>query len=169
MLFPEGIATKALRRGEVFWTDEASRTPGANLEVVAAYKVQQFLAVPLLGAGGKLLGMFGVLDRLEGGGISEEDVRRARALSNQAAIMLEAVDNLHASEQHRRQAEALVELARQIDGILRLPDFAHRFVCLTSELTGSQSGFLAVPHEGNWQVAAFCQPKLPSPRLLGAA
>ena len=110
VLFPEGIATKALRRGEVFWTDEASRTPGANLEVVAAYKVQQFLAVPLLGAGGKLLGMFGVLDRLEGGGISEEDVRRARALSNQAAIMLEAAGNLHASEQHRRQAEALVEL-----------------------------------------------------------
>jgi PAS domain S-box-containing protein len=165
VLFPEGIATKALRRGEVFWTDEASRTPGANLEVVAAYEVQQFLAVPLLGAGGKLLGMFGVLDRLEGGGISEEDVRRARALSNQAAIMLEAAGNLHASEQHRRQAEALVELARQIDGILRLPDFAHRFVCLTSELTGSQSGFLAVPHEGNWQVAAFCQPKLPSSRL----
>ena len=168
VLFPEGIATKALRRGEVFWTDEASRTPGANLEVVAAYKVQQFLAVPLLGAGGKLLGMFGVLDRLDGGGISEEDVRRARALSNQAAIMLEAAGNLHASEQHRRQAEALVELARQIDGVLRLPDFAHRFVCLTSELTGSQSGFLAVPQEGNWQVAAFCQPKLPSLRLLGA-
>lgn len=167
VLFPEGIATKALRRGEVFWTDEASRTPGANLEVVAAYKVQQFLAVPLLGAGGKLLGMFGVLDRLDGGGISEEDVRRARALSNQAAIMLEAAGSLHASEQHRRQAEALVELARQIDGILRLPDFAHRFVCLTSELTGSQSGFLAVPQEGNWQVAAFCQPKLPSSRLLG--
>lgn len=167
VLFPEGIATKALRRGEVFWTDEASRTPGANLEVVAAYKVQQFLAVPLLGAGGKLLGMFGVLDRLDGGGISEEDVRRARALSNQAAIMLEAAGSLHASEQHRRQAQALVELARQIDGILRLPDFAHRFVCLTSELTGSQSGFLAVPQEGNWQVAAFCQPKLPSSRLLG--
>ena len=168
VLFPEGIATKALRCGELFWTDEASRTPGANVAVVAAYKVQQFLAVPLLGTGGKLLGMFGVLDRLEGGGISEEDVRRARALSNQAAIMLEAAGNLHASEQHRRQAEALVELARQIDGILRLPDFAHRFVSLTSELTGSQSGFLAVSHEGNWQIAAFCQPKLPSSRLLGA-
>lgn len=166
VVFPEGIATKALRSGEVFWTDEASRTPGANLEAVAAYKVQQFLAVPLLGTGGRLLGMFGVLDRLDGGGISEEDVRRARALSNQAAIMLEAASNLHASEQHRRQAEALVELARQIDGILRLPDFAHRFVCLTSELTGSQSGFLVVPQEGKWQLAAFCRPKAPSSRLL---
>jgi len=30
-IFPEGIATQALRAKEVFWTDEASRTPGANL------------------------------------------------------------------------------------------------------------------------------------------
>ncbi|MGC2447678.1 MAG: GAF domain-containing protein, partial [Candidatus Sulfotelmatobacter sp.] len=81
-LFPEGIATKALRAKEVFWTDEASRTPGANLEVVSKYKVHQFLAVPLLGAGGTLLGMFGLLDRLDGTGISQEDIRRARALSN---------------------------------------------------------------------------------------
>jgi hypothetical protein len=82
VLFPEGIATEALHRGEVFWTDEASRTPGANLEVVAAYKVQQFLAVPLLGTGGKLLGMFGVLDRLTRRGITErfpeEAERRTR-------------------------------------------------------------------------------------------
>src|SRR5215470_3847705 len=27
-VFPEGVATKALRSKEVFWTDEASRTPG---------------------------------------------------------------------------------------------------------------------------------------------
>ena len=47
--FPEGVATKALRSKEVFWTDEASLTPGANLDVVTKYKVHQFLAVPLLG------------------------------------------------------------------------------------------------------------------------
>ncbi|HWJ47642.1 MAG TPA: GAF domain-containing protein, partial [Candidatus Udaeobacter sp.] len=57
-IFPEGVATKALRSKEVFWTDEASRVPGANVEVVSKYKVHQFLAVPLLGASGKLLGMF---------------------------------------------------------------------------------------------------------------
>ena len=113
VVFPEGIATKALRAKEVFWTDEASRTPGANLDVVTDTKVKQFLSVPLLGPRGKLLGMFGVLDRLDGAGISQEDIRRARALSNQAAVMLEAANNLHLSEQHRRQAEALVDLARR--------------------------------------------------------
>ena len=159
VVFPEGIATKALRAKEVFWTDEASRTPGANLDVVSEYKVKQFLSVPLLGPRGKLLGMFGVLDRLDGAGISQEDIRRARALSNQAAVMLEAANNLHLSEQHRRQAEALVDLAREIDGALRLPDFARRFVARTAELTGSSSGLLAVPHEGSWHIAAISHPE----------
>ena len=153
-VFPEGIATKALRAKEVFWTDEASSTPGANLDVVAKYNVRQFLAVPLLGTNGHLLGMFGVLDRLDGTGISQEDIRRARALSNQAAVMLEVASNLHSSEKHRRRAEALIDLAGEIDGALRLPEFGRRFVCRIAELTGSQAGLLAVRHEGQWQIAA---------------
>jgi len=159
-LFPEGIATKALRAKEVFWTDEASRTPGANLEVVSKYKVHQFLAVPLLGAGGKLLGMFGLLDRLDGTGISQEDIRRARALSNQAAVMLEAASSLHLSEQHRRQAEVLVDLAREIDGVLHLPEFARRFVCHTAEVMGSRGGLLALFQEERLQVVAVHQQRL---------
>lgn len=162
-VFPEGIATKALRAKEVFWTDEASRMPGANAEVVSKYKVHQFLAVPLLGASGKLLGMFGLLDRLDGTGISQEDIRRARALSNQAAVVLEVASNLHLSEQHRRRAEALIELARDIDGSLRLPEFASRFVRRTAELTGSRGGLLAVQQEGRWQAIALHQQQMALP------
>ncbi len=159
-LFPEGVATKALREKEVFWTDEASRTPGANLDAVSKYKVHQFLAVPLLGAGGGILGMFGLLDRLDGTGISQEDIRRARALSNQAAVMLEVAHSLHVSEQHRRRAEILIDLAREIDGALRLPEFAQRFVSRMAEVTRSRAGLLAIPHEGRWQVAALHQQRL---------
>ncbi len=154
-LFPEGIATRALRAKEVFWTNEASRTPGINLELITKYKVQQLLAVPLLGASGVLLGMFGVIDRVDGIGISPEDIRRARALSNQAAVVLESARNLHLSEQHRRRAEALIELAREIDGTLHLPEFARRFVARTAESTGARAGLLALLQEGRWQVAAL--------------
>src|SRR6516165_5987664 len=42
-IFPEGVATQAVRSKEVFWTDEARRVPGANAEAVRKYKVQQFL------------------------------------------------------------------------------------------------------------------------------
>ncbi len=154
-LFPEGIATRALRAKEVFWTNEASRTPGINLEVVTKYKVQQLLTVPLLGTSGTVLGMFGVIDRVDGIGISQEDIRRARALSNQAAVVLESARNLHLSEQHRRRAEALIELAREIDGTLHLPEFARRFVSRTAELTGARAGLLALLQDGRWQVAAL--------------
>ena len=167
--FPEGIATKALRSKEVFWTDEASRTPGANLDVISKYKVHQFLAVPLLGTSGRLLGMFGMLDRLDGTGISQEDIRRARALSNQAAVMLEVASNLHLSEQHRRRAEALIELARDIDGTLRLPDFAARFVGRSIELTSSREGLLAVQQEAKWQVVALHQPRPALPAAISDA
>lgn len=169
--FPEGIATKALRAQEVFWTDEAGRTPGANLDVVSKYKVHQFLAVPLLGTSGKLLGMFGLLDRPAGTGISPEDIRRARALSNQAAVMLEVASNLDLSEQHRRRAEALIELARDLDGTLRLSEFAPRFVARTVELTGSRQGLLALQQEGRWQAAAVHRhrPGLPAPALSPTA
>src|SRR5205807_1433638 len=119
---------KALRAKEVFSTDDASKMPDANLDVIAEYGVKQFLAVPLLGADGAVLGMFGVLDRLDGTGISPEDIRRARALSNQVAVVLGVAHNLHSSELHRRRAEAMMELAHEIDGVLRLPDFARRFV-----------------------------------------
>ncbi len=160
--FPEGVATQALRTKEVFWTDEASRTPGANLDVIAKYRVHQFLGVPLLGSSGQVLGMFAVLDRLDHTGISQEDIRRARALSNQAAVVLEVAKNLHLSEQHRRRAEALIELAREIDGALRLPEFARRFVCRAADLTGSSAGLLAVAHEGRFQVIALhAKPEMP--------
>jgi PAS domain S-box-containing protein len=154
--FPEGVATKALRAKDVFWTDEASRV-GVNIDIVSKHKVHQFLAVPLLGASGRLLGMFGVLDRLDSTGISPEDIRRARALSNQASVTLEITHNLHLSEQRRRRAEALTELAHDIDGNLRLPEFASRFVRRTAALTGSRAGLLAVLQEGRWQAVAFHQ------------
>ncbi len=154
-LFPEGVASAALRAKEVFWTDEASRTPGVNQEVISKYKVSQLMVVPLLGTNGRVLGMFGVLDRRDGTGISPEDIRRARALANQVAVVVEVARNLHHSEQQRRRAEALIELAGEMGGALRLPDLARRLVRRTAELTASRGGMLAVFQEGRWQVAAL--------------
>ncbi len=173
--FPEGVATRTLRAKEVFWTDDATQVPGVNIEAISAYKVHQFLSVPLLGTSGQVLGMFGVLDRLDGSGIGQEDIRRARALSNQAAVALEVARNLHLSERHRRRAEALIELAREMDGTLRLPEFARRFVGRCAELTGSRAGFLAVQHEGQWQLVTLrsdeavvvAAPTMGSPDLSG--
>jgi two-component system NtrC family sensor kinase len=161
---PEGVATRVLRAKEVFWTDDAGRIPGVNVDAITKYRVRQVLCVPLLGSGGQVLGMFGVLDRLDGAGVSQEDVRRARALSNQAAVALEVTRNLHLSEQHRRRAEALTELACDLNSALRLPEFARRFVSRAADLTGFHMGLLAVPQEGRFQVVAlYPQPLPPAP------
>jgi len=159
-VFPEGIVTRTLRGKEVFWSDDVTQNEGANLEAVAQYKARQLLAVPLLGADGKVLGMFGVLDRSDATGISQQDIRRARALAAQVSVVLEVAHNLHQSEQHRKRSEALTLLAREIDGLLRLPDFARKFVDHAVPLAGARAGAVALFQEGRFQtIALFPAPK----------
>jgi PAS domain S-box-containing protein len=153
--FPEGIATRSLRTKEVFWSDDISKEVGANQQAIAQYDARQLLAVPLLGADGSLLGMFGVLDRLDGTGISREDIRRAKALAAQVSVVLEVAHNLHQSEANRRRSDILIQLAREIDGLLRLPDFARKFLERAVELAGAQAGALALFQDGCFQTVAL--------------
>jgi len=83
--------------------------------------------------------MFGVLDRTEPGPISDEDVRRARALAAQVAIALELTRNLHQSEEHRRRAEALVAITLELNNVLHLPEFTRNFALRAASLLGGQS------------------------------
>ncbi|MFZ1052121.1 MAG: PAS domain S-box protein [Candidatus Sulfotelmatobacter sp.] len=154
-IFPEGIATRALRAKEVFWSDDVSQEAGANQQIITRYQARQLLAVPLLGADGSVLGMFGVLDRLDGTGISREDIRRARALAAQVSVVMEVAHNLHQSERNRRRSDVLVQLGREIDGLLRLPDFARKFVERTIELAGARAGALALFQDGRFQTVAL--------------
>src|SRR5216684_1962286 len=135
----DGVATRALKQKNVFFTDDASKTPGANLDFIAAFQIRQLLAVPLLGSNGEVLGMFGVLDRTEPGPISDEDVRRARALAAQVAIALELTRNLHQSEEHRRRAEALVAITLELNNVLHLPEFTRNFALRAASLLGGRS------------------------------
>jgi len=135
----DGVATRAVKNKNVFFTEDASATPGANLEFVAAFHIRQLLAVPLIGSNGEVLGMFGALDRVAPGPISDEDVRRARALAAQVAIALELTRNLHRSEEHRRRAEALVTLALELNTVLHLPEFMRNLARRAMGLLGSRS------------------------------
>jgi len=96
-----------------------------------------------------------VLDRLDGTGISQEDIRRARALAAQVSVVLEVAHNLHLSEQHRRRAEVLTQLAREIDNLLHLPDFARKFVERAVELADARAGAVALYQDGRFQTVAM--------------
>jgi PAS domain S-box-containing protein len=154
-VFPEGVATRALRAKEVFWSDDLGQLPDVDLEIIARYQARQLMAVPLLGADGRVIGMFGVLDRVDDTGISQQDIRRARALAAQVSVVLEVAHNLHLSEQHRKRSEALTQLAREIDGLLHLPDFARKFVERAIELAGARCGAVALFADGKFQSVAL--------------
>jgi PAS domain S-box-containing protein len=159
-IYPEGIGTRTLRAKEVFWSDDVSKMPGANLEMIAQYQARQLLSVPLLGADGRVLGMFGVLDRLDGTGISREDIRRARALAAQVSVVLEVAHNLHQSELNRKRSDILLQLAREIDGVLHLSDFARKFVERAVEYAGARAGAFVQLIGGRFHAATIHQPTL---------
>ncbi|MFY9558715.1 MAG: PAS domain S-box protein [Terriglobales bacterium] len=144
ILLPDGVAIRTLKQKQVFLTEDAAAVPGANMEFVNSFKIRQLLAVPLLGSTGEVLGMFGMLDRLQPGHIPEEDVRRARALAAQAAIALELTHNLHHSDQHRRRAEALVALALELNTVLHLPEFTRNFARRAADLLGARAVALSL-------------------------
>ncbi|MGH9503583.1 MAG: PAS domain S-box protein [Terriglobales bacterium] len=157
-LFPPGPASRALLSKEVFWSDDPAKVPGADLEMLAQFNVRQLLAVPLLGTEGEVLGMFGVLDRIDQAGISQEEIRRARALAAQVAVALEVTRNLHQSEQHRRRAESLMGLALELNGHLRLPDFARSFVGRAADILGAPRAALVVKQESGMETLVMRGP-----------
>jgi PAS domain S-box-containing protein len=146
-IFPDGVASRTLLNKEVFWSDHPAEVPGANAELVAKHNVKQMLAVPLLGTDGEVLGIFGVLDRLDQAPISPEDIRRAQALATQVAIALEVTRNLEISERHRRRAESLMGLALELNALLRLPEFAKSFVARAVDMMGASAAALTVRRE----------------------
>jgi PAS domain S-box-containing protein len=154
-IFPEGVASRALLNKEPFWANDATKIPGANLDMVARFDVRQFLAVPLLGAGGRVLGLLGVFDRLDGMGISLENVRSARALAAQVAATLEATHNLQLSEQHHRRAESLKALALELNSQFLLPECAKTFVTRAADLMGAQAAAFAIQQGSNLETVVL--------------
>ena len=143
-VFPDGPLVHAMRKQEVLSTEDASRLPGAQQTWLAESNLRQLLAVPLIGTSGQLLGTFGLLDRREAGAISQEDVRRSRALAAQATVALEVSRNLLISEQHRRKAESLTRLALEINSLLRGPEYARKFVERAAEMMEASAAALVI-------------------------
>ncbi|MFZ0287031.1 MAG: PAS domain S-box protein [Terriglobales bacterium] len=155
LVLPEGPTTRALMNREIFWCDDATQVPGANREALARFNIRQMLTVPLLDTRGEVLGMFGVLDRLDRAGISQTDIRSARVLAAQVAVALESTRNLHLSEQHRRRAESLMGLALELNSQLQLPEFARSFVTRAADLMEAQMAALAVKQTQGLEIVAL--------------
>jgi two-component system NtrC family sensor kinase len=141
--FPDGTASRALLNKDPISTDDAVSIPGANLQTVAKFDVRQIIVVPLLGSE-KVLGILGVLDRLDGELISQENVASALTLAAHLAVLLQAAQTLDLAEQQRRRAEAAKALVLELNSELGLPQCARKFVTRVAEFMHATSGGLAV-------------------------
>ncbi|HEY7617014.1 MAG TPA: GAF domain-containing protein [Terriglobales bacterium] len=146
-VLPAGAISQTLVGKHVFWSNDLSSIAGATLEGIGDLAIKQFLALPLLGADGRVLGMFAVLNQVDGRGVSPEDIRRAKALAAQAAVALEVTRDLELSEKHRQRAESLMGLALELNSLLRVQDFARSVVSRAASMMQSSFAALVVKHE----------------------
>jgi len=135
------------------------------------YGVKQYLGVPLLTGDGRVLGILGLLDNKTDGNISEEHIHRAKALGAEVAVAVEATQNLHLSEQHRKRAEDLMEMALDLGSALRLPDFVRNFTGRVANMMHARCAVLALAQGNRLECVGFHGLKLEkdAQRRLNAA
>lgn len=149
---PDGPLARALRSGELFWSQEHNRLAHLDLRAFSAFKATQILTVPLIGRDGKVIGLLGALDRLDGSDVAQEDFRRAKSLAGQTAVALEISLALHDSERRHEHTDLHSVFLAEMSTWQRLPDFARGFVNGLAGLTEAKSGALLLRQEGNWEV-----------------
>ncbi len=172
------ISTASTRRvletKQTFITDDFSQIPIADdksRDIRSSYSVRQYVGVPLITSNGRVLGILGLLDKKDRTRISESDVQRAKAVAAEVAVALEASQNLHLSEQHRKRAESLVEMAMELGSALRLPEFVNNFTLRVATMMQAQSGVLALAQGHRLETVGFYGIKLDreAQRRLSAA
>ena len=134
----------SMRRNEIFWTNDASSLPNANHAAIEEFDLKQGIAAPLVASDGRLLGVLGALDRSDCQPITPEDLRRAKALAAQVAVVLESTQNLHQSEQHRKRCESLMELALELNSSIRLPELVQSFTERAASMLGARAAAVAL-------------------------
>ena len=166
-MFPDGIVSRALMNKEVFWSNDPALVPDANLKTIGPFPVHQILTVPMLGSEGQVVGMFGVLDRLDAKGITQEDIRSARALGLQAAVALENARLFTRMDQANRHwieiFDAITDFIvahDQSDHVLRVNRSLADFIGIQPhELIGVNMGaLLAASEDEPLRSCPFCRP-----------
>ena len=153
-VIPDSILTRAILNKEVFCSDDTTQVPGANEPILAEFNARQLLAVPLLSTSGDALGIFVVLDQREHLPISQEDIRRAQALTGLMTAALEVSRNLLLSEQHRKRAEALTNLSLD-SSLLRGPGFERHILKRAAEMMEATDAALIIEYGGSTSTHAL--------------
>jgi len=107
------------------------------------YRARSIMAAPLI-ISGEAIGAAVFVQGSDPAFFSDDLAAKATILAGQAAVALEMTRNLHLSEQHRRRAEALMSLALETSSLVRLPEFAKRFVSRVAGMLDAHAAALAL-------------------------
>jgi two-component system NtrC family sensor kinase len=154
---------RILESRETYLTEDINEFPPLDKkaeETRSTSKVKQYVGVPLLTSDGRSLGILGLLDKKDGNKVGESDVARAKALAAELAVALEAAHNLHLSEQHRKRAENLMEMALELGSALRLPEFVKNFTARVANIMQARSAILALSQGTRLEAVGFYGIKL---------
>jgi len=141
---PDAIVTRILGSPEPTWADDITPLPDFNGDVIRKLQMKQFLAIPLIGSDQRHIGVLAVLDRCDHEPIEKEDIRRAKGLAAEIAVVMEGTHNLHVARQHRERAENLMSLALELNSSLRLPQFVRSFTQRAADMLGARAAVLAL-------------------------
>jgi PAS domain S-box-containing protein len=165
--FPDAITNRLLTGSEPVWADDISQVPEFATDTVRQLNITQFLAVPLLASEQRPLGVLAVLDRCDHDPIEEEDVRRAKVLASEIAVVMEATNNLHVARSNRERAENLMSLALELNSSLRLPQFVRSFTQRAADMLGARAAVLALAQRSVLETVIVHDPEnVPDKNLL---
>ena len=142
---PAPLATKLMESGEPTFGDHFANWPTSRFEI-AKIGAKEFLAIPLIAPDKTALGVIGVFGREGTAGVSEEDLRRAKAFGTEAAMVLQSTQNLRLAKENRDRAENLMNLALELNSSLRLPQFVRSFTQRAADMLNARAAVLALAH-----------------------
>jgi two-component system NtrC family sensor kinase len=161
MKVPERLQKNVIEGKKVFWTDDVLKLPNLDVDFAERFQLRQALVAPLLGSQGQCLGLLAVLDRKDGHGIQQEDIRRAEALAAAVATALERIRNLHLAVQHQHRGEELVHLALEVGSSIRLPQLVRALTDRAAGLIQASAAVLLLARGSSLEtVYAFNSPSL---------
>jgi two-component system NtrC family sensor kinase len=167
LTLPSALTQRLLAGGEPTVANELGALPELELETVRELDVHQLLSVPLFTSSKQPLGLLIALDRREEGGISAEDIRRAKTLAAEVAVVLEATQNLQKAKENRERAENLMGLALELNSSLRLPQFVRSFTQRAADMLSARAAVLALAQRAVLETVIVHDPQtVPDKSLL---
>jgi len=141
---PENFGKRLMASPEPLFTEDFTQFVETDPATASKLQIKQFLSVPLFGSDHSPLGILAVLDRQNSDAVSQEDIRRAKVLGAEVAVVLESTQNLHLAKENRERAENLMNLALELNSSLRLPQFVKSFTQRAADMLNARAAVLAL-------------------------